>query len=1788
MSLRGAGVINRWKERHRSNTGISSATTANSNSKSPVLRPSTSYAASAAPSIAASAAPSVPPNRDFEKIVEDAVLNAFNSDVFKAVVASQMEPHLTQQYENIDQLKTSNLNFESNVQTQFENIPRMLQPALDHLTNLEIPNYENELKELLAGQKALADSIAAFDGRLSTVETQVQEFDGRVKALQEEVVNADLRSAIRFGEISNELQDRNSTLSDRFWNFERELGRKIEGQQRRVVGACEEIRKAIVVTQDKISSLETLHIGFEDKLTSDGERSENLSKKIDLVSKAISKLDSAEVVIQQDIKTIHETVSALDLTPLGHIPRRLDGMDRAISDIKRSIETQTAIASLDAKIVSGNNARIDNLASSVGKMGKLIEDVHEHVCDDSEFDLTTEKLESIESKIVSLDDALENVRKNIKTMDTSALDSLKANVSALQSSVDTGFSSEKNSLEMIHNHLSLLPDSSKIDSIFSAMESNQTATIEKIDGLENSLEVLSEIAASTSEAISSHSVALDSAHGAIVSLHRETTSHFEPLGSSIAAVSQQVGFGNDAITGLGSKFGDFLSQHEAHITNLADISSRVGSENDLLRSLGSQIDLVITKSDVHHALLSELKENDKSVEIIAILENGKQSQIDHFSILGQDLDATKKYLENAQESTLSEIRTQTSIITSTFGNSNKSRQQHTTSNTEAKAFQEERFKILDGQFSALNAAVAKSHTVIASIQGTVGSILPELEALKGSYYDHATSLSEILDLNKLHSTSLSDIHSSSGEIVRGLQKSHLAAANLSSTLGEFSEAIARKDDIGDLHAMLSTILEGLDKHAGSLSQLSTSASIAELKGDISSAHDSRRDDSANTHSILSAVLEATNKHAMVLQRLSTAEAVQELKGEVSASHDLLTTHSTTLSRVKDAVTDTAILDMAKNTNTSVNGVTDRINTLDKELKAGLSVVKSLGEANTTSIQEVRSTLETSDIAHTIKAILDGTLSNKHQILEEAQAIKTALSEFRSSSREKAILSEISSVRDMVQKLPEECKTENILHQIKTAVDLSDKNRASLVLVLESLKTISDNSSLAEILANVGILTSLVEDVRATQQDSQISELVESLNGTVSQHTCSIQDIHDNVRHVMDDTSSIKQIKDTILDVHKHTTAIPNVQDEIRKAREELSTSSSHALNDLNSVKQNGTQQGAALARTYDALLALDTKVKASEDFVYAAVQKLHSTMERELADNRSSIATSVGDVASDLKIDLHTLGSRLSTSTNVLRSDLKSIDLGPMQTIVNQLKEDVHSIRESTAETAENVAAIPVSFATTNALLTSETTKTCESVADLTRLVKSHGDLQRGNSRAIEEKIEHNTVTLSSIDKTTSEMRDGVSSIVKEQLPKISNDIRAIDLNKLSSDTAESAKVLTDVGHTVKELAKTTEVLVAELSNTKEHVTKTSGQILSQLTTETAKVVDITREVELSAQSRSLETSTVVKENATMLSHISKTVGETPSKVEASLNKETALLAEAIRAVHDELSREAARNSKVATDSSSALSTITAEISNLSSSTESKISTLHTDLTTTHLPELLSEIGATRTALESSNSFSFQALSADLKSVTSAISTTSAAVRVNSAAISRVDKAVLETGAHVKGVIYEGNRQISSEIESALSQLDESIHDNGTRIRGISEYDIPRMETEIQTLDQSVERLIETSNRTGERHKDALMVIGGRIIGTSKKFGEMVDAAQKGELDNGHGHGHGHSHGSHKTVHAPDNGQSPQPTRGSRILGTAKAETGGSGRFRRPSNASTRDSSKDSRVMGFHSSQDGK
>jgi len=70
---------------------------------------------------------------------------------------------------------------------------------------------------------------------------------------------------------------------------------------------------------------------------------------------------------------------------------------------------------------------------------------------------------------------------------------------------------------------------------------------------------------------------------------------------------------------------------------------------------------------------------------------------------------------------------------------------------------------------------------------------------------------------------------------------------------------------------------------------------------------------------------------------------------------------------------------------------------------------------------------------------------------------------------------------------------------------------------------------------------------------------------------------------------------------------------------------------------------------------------------------------------------------------------------------------------------------------------------------------------------------------------------------------------------------------------------------------------------------------------------------------------------------------------------------------------------------------------------------------------------------------------------------------------------------------------------------------------GISDFDLPRLEEMVKGLEGSVERVMGGNLKAVRRNHDALSVIGARVVGTQRKFDEMVEA--HGEWEDGGGNG---------------------------------------------------------------------
>lgn len=1525
-------MVKRWKERHRSHSGTSTLTDPPASESRPTTAVDswTEYN-----------------NHALPKVIEAAVLTAFTSNVWRDAVASMIEPSLSKQQEKLNQLKLANLNLESTLQTRLDELPLLFQPVIDHMTAIKIPNHDKELEKLAAGQTGLLET---FDERMESLENQLQGFDGRLKALEDKVVNADLRSAIRFGEISNELQDRNATLSDRLWESEREVGGKIDGQQRRVVGLGEDLSKAIRKTQDKISALETTLAAKngEDSLTNG-----DLLEKIGMMSKSVSKLDVMETSLRRDINAVHVKVSSLDTSPLESYPRKLDAIERTMSSLKTELETQGTLASLDSKLLSANNARLDAVASNVAKLGYLVEAVKEEVSDDEVIQSHTEKLALLESKMVDIIDGVGAVQKHVSSLDTSALashstrlgdlasgmirieghlqlldttpltshsqtlDELRSTISEMRANIDGGFAAQDDSLDAIKGRISLLPGSAEIDSILVSLEDTKTATSKENESFSNTVTKIFDIMASTQEALSSHSEALKELKSNIVEMQANIGGGFSSHDESLKGINEKVSLLPGSIK-LDSVLSSLEDTRTATSNEVQSLSHAIDKIFDITAATQEALSSQSTTLESTSLTLSAFQTETSST--LGSISSGSEDIKSRIGI-GNDtlstLDRNIRDLDSkvtSQGSDLAELKNSTGI--SDVLSALKA----------AKSTQAAASSTLNGGLAEIQKSVQEMHgSTMSEIRHKDASILAEVQKSNTSHAEHAAWFAEAKAFNDAHTKALEDGFESLG-----------AAGKESRTCFEsISAALDTAKDSNASHGKaLEEILKLNQDHSTSLSEIGANSS--------------------KVHSGQERLISLAEAHAAVIGSLQDSVAkqqhVQGLQAQISSVLEILEKHSSMLEGVS---TRESISSLSERMVESRDRTDSNADTVRDELKA----VKSLLEADGALGNHI--VAENAKVQGAVSEMLEEVRSNKALVekhsstavdqgtalIEGVQTLKNLVVEANIASGFVGTMKGLADIKDLVQGVKDSALAAQaeLQPQLKSIIDAGENTFSSMSTVMASLESLKAVAATAPVLESIVNLRSLVEDQHSTSLSPKILDMTRVIQETMTSYTTSIENVQHSIQAVKDDAKT------------------------------------SLILNEIGTLKETALKNTSSLlAAVHDNINVVGGKIKDSEDTISKSIQAVQATVsEHEVSRKRES---------DGLAADLKRVEDSLATSTTALRNDVKAVD----------------------------------------------------------GLVQANGQA-----------IENTNTRISDVNTAVVGIGADVFGLQTEHLPKLSQDIQAIDLSKLEVAGSQTGKALTSISAALNDLSR---------------FSKRHDTLISELDGKVVRASDLT--------------SNGISQLQTSLQALDTTLSQS--------------------------SQEATKTHNLLQSHTTTLDTIN---SNLLSNTTS---------TTTALTALTSEL-----------------------------TTITPAVRINSAAISRVDRAVLETGAQIKSLVLEGNSKLLSSVDSSLETIDSAMHDSGTRIMGISDFDLPRLEEMVKGLEGSVERVMGGNLKAVRRNHDALSVIGARVVGTQRKFDEMVEAL--GEWEEGGGNG----------------GKSLE---GSGILsqgGRPDHRRLGSGRFRAHSNASS-------------------
>ncbi len=1352
MSMRNE-MIRRWKERR-----AASGTTSLAETSATVTRPATGDE-SWKEEI----------NHALPKIIEAAVVAAFSSDNFREAVASMVEPAFGRHHDKLNQLKLANLNLESTIQTRLDELPALLQPAIDHMTSIQLPSNDKEFDRLKAGQDGCLHLLELFGEKMGRLEQQLQNFDGRMKALEEKVVNADLRSAIRFGEISNEFQDRNATLNDRLWELEREVGGKVDSQQRKIVGLGEDLGKAIRKTQEKISALESVCSAPQDEgSASNGE----LLERIEKMGKSLLKIDAMESSLRRDLHGVSAQVSSLDMSSLDSYPRRLEAIERSLSNLKDEIGTQGTLASLDSKLLSANNARLDTVASNVTKLGFLLESVKEELSDDEVAQSHTQRLESLDAKIAGLIGDVGTVQKHVGSLDTSALTAhsaqlaglatvttlirdhlkqvdttplsshsdalseIKANLAEVQETINGKLSSQAESFGIIESALNLI-DTTPLSSHSNALSdlkatmgdlgksidgklSSQAESFRIIDGKVSSLpknakidSILSNLEA-TQAATSGGLETLSNTVGEILKIagliQDDLTSQSKNLTNTSQAFEAFQAQTPDALRSLSAKLDTILSQvdlgSDTLVTRLIHLSQEFDTLMSMANSQGPEIRTTLAK------IISAIETSESTQAVATKSLSGSLDEA--LSEIQRSIQTMHGSIEEAQSSvqemnssTISEMRNKDASILAEVQKSNASHAEHAARFVEAEALLKEHAKALEDGFADLRTVSKESNSHLDLISTA-------LQKVNHTNEEHGTALDEALDHHRSHTASLATITRHATQLVNGHEKLILLAETHSSAIASLQDSVPKSEEVATLRTQLEDISQTLGNHGVALEKANhTNSEHATALKETLDYHQSH---ATSLATIIEHATQLLNGDEKLIPLAEThLSAIAALQDSVPKKEDVanLRTHLEDISQTLG--NQSIVLE-----NVSRH---EAIISLSKQISESRDIGLSNADKVQGELETLRSLLETNGSLEKDMMDLHSKVQERvTEVLEELRSNKALMEEHSSNARTEgtAILDGVLGLKT----LAEDSKVLSGLEQVKALIQ-DAKNDAKTVdaAVQPQLKSIISNEEKSS--ASLITILNLLETLEKNSTTKSIMDSLASLRALIN-------DIDVNLASMTPEILVGSKAIEHVLIAHSRT--ITEMNQHVQAVKDDPTTSS--ILSEIGMLKETAVGNAASLVAVNENLSSIVGKIKDSEEAISKTILDVQTAVSEQ-----GVLSKADGDA---LSADIKRLETHLAASANDLQNDVKVIDV-----------------------------------------------------------------LVRANGEAI------STSQSKLLDVYTGISRLGVdmTSIQTEHLPKLSQDVQAINLSKLNTASATTEKALNTISTAVDELAQLSKGLDTSLSS---------------------------------------------------------------------------------------------------------------------------------------------------------------------------------------------------------------------------------------------------------------------------------------------------------------------------------------------------------------------------------------
>ncbi|KAL5322295.1 hypothetical protein ACEPPN_010267 [Leptodophora sp. 'Broadleaf-Isolate-01'] len=1485
MSMRGS-PINWWKEkRQSSHSGIPHAN-----------RPQTAFPWNADHEL------------DLSKVVEQAVLAAFESTAFKIAVASQVDPAFTRHQEKLNQIKTTNLNLESVLQGHVEDFPLMLKGVEDHVTatgmrirdyggefegltagqeNLQkridgihipdyadeftgiisgqerlekridemhtsIPNYSDEFSEIISGQGKF---IKLFESRMSAIESRLEDLDRKAGDLDEGVVNADLRSAIRFGEISNELQDRNTTLNNSIWEVQRELGKKVDALQRRVVGACEEVGKVVRESKEVVE-------GMRAKMEEDD--------VLAAVGKVSSRAEFSEKALRRSIAAIQDKVSLLDTSALLVQSARLEGIERGMGEFKKEAEAARNLASLDS------------MASAVGKMHLLVEhtsEIVQEVAEAQEVNAGTfrEDVEAVRLHVRSLDNlAVSHARKlSDATTVLTRMEGADAVVMGRLGELKDGVDGVEERLRPLSSH------GIKLDGLESSLSGMIKESKPQRGMLDDLTTTIAEMKANVDSALSSHTDSLSTIHKTVSNTHSKdalstalsdlqtsiekkiSSSHESISQSTIEAITTQVSTLDSKIqTGFRSLKDDAESQTSTMLTPLSEIISGMRSSKALLETenAATREDFKTTLTAIEatqltinetgtavKSMLQDLQETSKDDEILVQIESWAQNCI------------AKQAAEVASVRDLLDISRarDESLLKSVDGLGEKSaamfeflRSGEVESSRTIRELEGLKEMLGDGEgLGGLRDVATSTTQILQGVQEDVQLLKDDtrLSAIHELGIQNAASIvtinAGILGVDSLVKSSEESVLSTVRDVQTSLGKDILDAKN-SITTATHDDVVEMKSD---LTSHISKSTDVLRSEIKNVDLSSTLTAIEGLKTEIEKSTtkngECARSVGEDVKGTLQGRIESLSGDVKDLSvavekgQQSHYSALSELK-DLSATN--ASTLSTDLEKIQESVT--PISEIVE----GVSSITVLVEGVDQGVKATTTSLSSIEESLTSNASRTDSQLESvKDVIGSTAAEMMDAVKTSHTLLTEVQ--KSTNEEFATTH------SSIESVNAIVE---------------KSATEISNANAAlsPLSSVCEDIPLIRAGveNVQAATLEKIDAATGSMEKVVLASAAGVSAEIlgVKSEIGGLAAASARAETHAEEAEHkqvevlnvVRETSSELKRVQEVVQRVEEGNkeafdgvkTDIATLATSVAKENAELQAGVQTVISDVKdittSISQASKENELAHVST---IAALSSEAKNIREALVAEAEKTNTTLSANLETARTSIlaevqasGVKVEEVVSGVK-DITTAVSQASTENNLAHAatlaafameskGLRDLVVGEAEKTSTTLSTNLETARMSiVGEVESSKMVLSAVYQDLTAGVKEITTAVAQASSESSRL---HGATFA--ALEAESKIVQDVVTAAA-EKTKESLTSGLSG-AKEEISK--------DIASVQSSIKESRDVLDGFSASVnkklddasmgasKRHDATLAAVVAESRTTQEAVTASAEKTNESLT----------------------------------------------------------------------------------------------------------------------------------------------------------------------------------------------------------------------------------------------------------------------------------------------------------------------------------------------------------------------